>query len=167
VRLGAHLLTTIGPDPAPAYLKALRQAGRDPADFRIGQLRLLYVAPSDEEAWADIAAPLHQSMQYYIGAMRDAGDLPGEENVWPFASAEALRSSGFARAALVGTPDTVAERLTRMLGRIHCTQIICNTQVAGLEPEKGTRSIELFARQVMPAFSGLRTDPEPPSGTPG
>src|SRR5262245_6689831 len=32
-RMGCHLMATIGPDPAPWYVDALKQSGRDPKDF--------------------------------------------------------------------------------------------------------------------------------------
>jgi alkanesulfonate monooxygenase SsuD/methylene tetrahydromethanopterin reductase-like flavin-dependent oxidoreductase (luciferase family) len=152
-RLGCDLLTTIGPDPAPAYVEALRAQGRDPAAHRIGQLRLSYVAPSADEAWTAMAEPLHRSMAYYETAMREAGDLPEDEHSWPFESVDELRRSGFARAAMVGTPDHVCEQLSRFADNSHVTDVICSMQLAGMDPEVTTRSMELFAREVIPAFS--------------
>ena len=151
-RLGAHLLTTLGPDPAPAYVEALRDEGHDPARFHIGQLRLVYAAPSEEEAWADVAPHLHHSMAYYGRALAEANDVAGDDRIWPFRSADELRRSGLGRSALVGTPEQVRERLARLLDRVRCTHLICNTQIAGLDPARGTRALELFAHEVMPAF---------------
>jgi alkanesulfonate monooxygenase SsuD/methylene tetrahydromethanopterin reductase-like flavin-dependent oxidoreductase (luciferase family) len=151
-RLGAHLLTTIGPDPAPAYLEALRAEGQDASRFRIGQLRLVYVAPTEDEAWSDVAPHLQHSMAYYERALAEANDVAGDDGVWPFRTERELRRSGFARSAMVGAPEQVRERLARFVDRVRCTHLICNTQVAGLDPARGTRALELFAREVMPAF---------------
>ena len=37
-RMGAHLMATLGPDPAPLYRETLKAHGYDPAQFFIGQV---------------------------------------------------------------------------------------------------------------------------------
>jgi len=151
-RLGANLLTTLGPDPAPAYLEALARHGRAPATS-IGQLRLMYCAPTAEEAWDDVSGPLHLSMQYYGDVMAEAGDVPGDDRLWPFTDPADIRSSGLARAALIGTPDQVRTRLERLLERLQVTHLILAVQLPGLPVARANASLELFAREVMPAFA--------------
>ena len=80
------------------------------------------------------------------------GDLPEDEHTWPFDSPDELQASGFARAAMVGSPDHVSERLTRYLERAHVTDVICSMQLAGLDPGQTAESMKLFAREVLPAF---------------
>ena len=41
---GYNLMATIGPDPAIPYRAALREFGRNPDDYSIAQLRMVYVA---------------------------------------------------------------------------------------------------------------------------
>src|SRR5262245_51089982 len=52
-RAGCHLMATLGPDPAPWYLDELNAAGRNPDDFSIAQLRMVYVAETEDQAWQD------------------------------------------------------------------------------------------------------------------
>jgi alkanesulfonate monooxygenase SsuD/methylene tetrahydromethanopterin reductase-like flavin-dependent oxidoreductase (luciferase family) len=150
---GFHLLTTLGPDPAPAYLATLREAGRDPDAFFIGQLRLVYVAESEDEAWEDVAEHIQSSMQYYAVVLAEAGDVRGDDRVWPFERASDIRHSPIGRAMMVGTPDGVARKLQHFVSTVRCTHLILNTQLPGLPPARATRSLELFAREVMPQFS--------------
>ena len=149
-RLGYSLLTTVGPDPAPLYIQALQEYGRNPADFAIGQLRMVYVAESADQAWEDTQEHIHNSMQFYAPIMAEARDLPSDERLWPFERAQELRHSWFGQHAMIGTPDQVARKLERFCQERHCTHFIMATQLPGLDPRKGTRSLELFAREVMP-----------------
>ena len=52
VREGYHLHLTLGPDWAPRYYELLKQHGRNPAEFSTSQLQFVYVAPTEDEAWA-------------------------------------------------------------------------------------------------------------------
>src|ERR1700730_2054312 len=54
---GYHLMATIGPEPAIPYRAALKEFGRNPADYSIAQLRMAYVAKSSGQAWDDTHAP--------------------------------------------------------------------------------------------------------------
>lgn len=152
-RLGANLLTTIGPDPAPEYVDALRKHRRDPSAFQIGQLRLMYCAPTEQQAWDEVSLPLHLSMSYYGKVMAEAGDLAGDDRIWTFEDHSEIRGSGLARAALIGTPDQVHARLENLLERVHCSELILAAQLPGLDPAKANASLELFASEVMPAFA--------------
>jgi alkanesulfonate monooxygenase SsuD/methylene tetrahydromethanopterin reductase-like flavin-dependent oxidoreductase (luciferase family) len=151
-RLGANLLTTIGPDPTPDYVEALKRHGRDPADYEVGQLRLAYCAPTEDQAWEEVAGPLHTSMSYYGRVMGETPEARGDESVWRFNSPAEIRNSGLGRAATIGTPDQVAARLESWLDTHHCTQIICSTHLAGMDPNMSSAAMELFATEVMPRF---------------
>ena len=109
-RLGCHLMAIIGPDPAPLYVKTLADNGHDPVDFNIGQIRMVYVAECEDQAWEDVQEHLHYSMQYYGTILAEANDAPGDASGWQFKDASALRHSGFGRAAMIGTPDQVARK---------------------------------------------------------
>ena len=80
----------------------------------------------------------------------EARDLPSDERLWPFERAQELRLSWFGQHAMIGTPDQVARKLERFRQERHCTHFIMATQLPGLDPRKGTRSLELFAREIMP-----------------
>ncbi len=151
-RMGCHLMGTIGLDPARVYTETLKEYGRNPADFFIGQVRMVYVAKSEDQAWEDVQEHLHNSMLYYNEILAEANDVPGDKETWQFKRPEELRHSGFGRAAMIGTPEQVAEKMERFCQRFYCTHFVMGTQLPGLDPKKVTQSLELFAREVMPSF---------------
>ncbi len=56
---------------------------------------------------------------------------------------------------MIGTPAQVARKLEQFRKDFRCTHFIMATQLPGLDPNKATRSLELFAREVMPALRNL------------
>jgi alkanesulfonate monooxygenase SsuD/methylene tetrahydromethanopterin reductase-like flavin-dependent oxidoreductase (luciferase family) len=151
-RMGCHLMATLGPDPAPWYVETLKECGRDPANFNIAQLRLVYVAETEDQAWEDTQAHLHSMMEFYGEILAEAKDAPGDEKIWPFKRPEEIRHSGFGQAVMIGTPDQVARKLEQFCREFRCTHFIMSTQLPGMDPRKGTRALELFAKEVMPSF---------------
>lgn len=151
-RKGCHLMATLGPDPAPWYVETLKQCGRNPADFHIAQLRMVYVAESEDQAWADTQDHIFSMMEFYGHILAEANDAPGDDTMWQITRAADIRKSGFGRAVMVGTPDQVAEKLERFRREYTCTHFIMSTQLPGMDPAKATRSLELFAKEVLPAF---------------
>jgi alkanesulfonate monooxygenase SsuD/methylene tetrahydromethanopterin reductase-like flavin-dependent oxidoreductase (luciferase family) len=91
-------------------------------------------------------------MEFYGEILAEANDAPGDKNVFPFKSAHELRRSPLAEAAMIGTPNQVARKLEQFRKDFVCTHFIMATQLPGLDPDKATRSMELFANEVMPAF---------------
>jgi alkanesulfonate monooxygenase SsuD/methylene tetrahydromethanopterin reductase-like flavin-dependent oxidoreductase (luciferase family) len=151
-RLGCNLLATIGPDPAPWYVDELHKAGRNPDDFVIAQLRMVYVAESEDQAWEDTQNHIFSMMEFYGAILAEANDAPGDTEVFPFKTPSELRHSRFADAAMIGTPAQVAAKLEQFRKDFRCTHLIMATQLPGLDPKKSTRSLELFAREIMPRF---------------
>lgn len=151
-RLGCHLMATIGPDPAPWYVETLKECGRNPADFNIAQLRLVYLADSEDQAWEDAAPHIQSMMEFYGHILAEANDAPGDKEVWQFKSPQEIRHSAFGRAVMIGTPDQVGKKMERFCKEFMCTHFIMSTQLAGIDPQKATRSMELFAKELMPSF---------------
>jgi alkanesulfonate monooxygenase SsuD/methylene tetrahydromethanopterin reductase-like flavin-dependent oxidoreductase (luciferase family) len=151
-RMGCHLMATLGPDPAPWYVETLKECGRDPTNFNIAQLRLVYLAETEDQAWEDTQAHLHSMMEFYCEILAEAKDAPGDEKIWPFKRPEEIRHSAFGQAAMIGTPDQVARKLEQFRKDFCCTHFIMSTQLPGMDPRKGTRALELFAKEVMPSF---------------
>jgi len=150
--MGCHLMATLGPDPAPWYVETLKECGRNPAHFNIAQLRLVYVAPTEDQAWEDTQEHLHSMMEFYGEILTEAKDAPGDENIWPFKHPGEIRHSAFGRAVMIGTPDQVARKIEQFSKDFRCTHFIMSTQLPGMDPRKGTRALELFAKEVMPSF---------------
>jgi alkanesulfonate monooxygenase SsuD/methylene tetrahydromethanopterin reductase-like flavin-dependent oxidoreductase (luciferase family) len=91
-------------------------------------------------------------MEFYKEILAEAKDAPGDETIWPFKRPQEIRHSAFGQAVMIGTPDQVARKLEQFCQEFRCTHLIMSTQLPGLDPRKGTRALELFAREVMPSF---------------
>ena len=83
---------------------------------------------------------------------RQLVDAAGDEKPLPFTKPEEIRNSAFAKVGLIGTPDQVNAKLEQFSKEFLCTDFIMDMQYPGLDPSKGTRSLELFAKEVMPNF---------------
>jgi len=151
--LGANLMTTLGPDPAPLYLETLKELGHDPAKFKIAQLRMVYCAESEDQAWADIQEHLAHVFGYYERVLGEAADVDGDDQPLPFKTPEEIRHSPLADGAIMaGTPDQVAAMLDKFCSDFACTDFILSTHFAGIDPAKSSNSNRLFAERVIPAF---------------
>ena len=150
---GYNLMATIGPDPAIPYRAALKQFGRNPADYSIAQLRMAYVAKSSSQAWDNTQEHIHYMMQHYAKWLGgEAKDAPGDENVWDLTDARELRNSKYAEGLLIGTPEECARKL-EMFGKGYaCTHFVIASHFPGMDPKKSTQSLELFAKEIMPHF---------------
>jgi alkanesulfonate monooxygenase SsuD/methylene tetrahydromethanopterin reductase-like flavin-dependent oxidoreductase (luciferase family) len=151
-REGAHLMATIGPDPAVWYIDELERCGRNPADFSVAQLRLVYCAESEDQAWEDTQEHIVSVMAYYGRILAAANDVPGDDSLWTIRRPADVRRSEFGKGLFIGTPDQVARRIEEFRKSYHCTHFVMLTQLAGMDPKKGTRALELFAREVMSSF---------------
>ena len=151
--IGAHLMTTLGPDPAPLYLESLAEFGRNPAEFKIAQLRMVYCADSEDQAWDEIEQHLAHVFGYYERVLGEAADVEGDDQPLPFTKPEEIRHSVLADGAIMaGTPAQVAEKLDQFCTDVSCTDFILSSHFAGIDPAKSSRSNALFASKVMPAF---------------
>jgi alkanesulfonate monooxygenase SsuD/methylene tetrahydromethanopterin reductase-like flavin-dependent oxidoreductase (luciferase family) len=60
------------------------------------------------------------------------------------------------RFLVIGTPDTVIRQIGRIREHVGITHFNCSFWFGDLEHARVLRSMELFAREVMPAFEGAR-----------
>ncbi|HLW72052.1 MAG TPA: LLM class flavin-dependent oxidoreductase [Candidatus Binataceae bacterium] len=151
-RMGFHLLATLGPDPAIPYHAALGKLGRDPKQFNVAQLRAVHLAPTADQAWSEAAPHLHYMMTHYDQWLAEANDAAGDKEVWKINSPADLRDSPIAEGLMIGTAKEVAAKLKKFRAEYACTHFIMASQLPGMDPRVATRSLELFAREVMPDF---------------
>jgi alkanesulfonate monooxygenase SsuD/methylene tetrahydromethanopterin reductase-like flavin-dependent oxidoreductase (luciferase family) len=151
-KLGYHLMATLGPDPAPLYIETLKESGYDPADFNIAQLRMAYVAETTEKAWDECEEHLWHLLTFYQDILAEAKDAEGDDTPLPASSAKELRNSPLAENMLIGSPDDVGKKLEKFCDDFMCTDFIMDMQLPGIDPAKATRSMELFATELMPSF---------------
>jgi alkanesulfonate monooxygenase SsuD/methylene tetrahydromethanopterin reductase-like flavin-dependent oxidoreductase (luciferase family) len=144
IRRGAKLdlsfACNLGKREVEMYRSALRELGKDPANYNIVNNRVVYIAESEEQAWKDIEkAALYQAALY--GKWLSAAD-----------GASPIRPDGdrIRRNAVLGHPAQVTERLKAIISGTPMTELILATQLPGLEPKKALRSLERFATEVLP-----------------
>ncbi len=157
-RLGCHYHRLGEPANQGIYDDALRAAGHDPAGFSVANLRWVYVAPSLDEAWDDTQDHLHYLLTMYARWLDTAADFdPDYVGVAPFPAPADLRhaDSQLLGSPLFGTPDLVAAGLHEMVSTIRTTHIVLGMHLPGLAPAKVRRSMELFAKEVMPALHSI------------
>jgi len=151
-KMGFHLMATLGPDPAPLYVETLKECGHNPADFKIAQLRMVYCAENEDQAWEECQHHLFHLFDFYHDILAEANDAEGDDAPLPITRAEDIRHSPLAEHLMIGTPEQVGRKMEKFCQQFQCTDFIMDSQFPGLDPRKGTRSMELFAKEVMPAF---------------
>lgn len=155
-RLGCHLMGSTGDvEPQPVYDQALQRYGRNPQDFSILQQRLVYLAESREKAWDDVEEHLFYFFNTVLPMIKEAGDLPTDQAMQALPNAKVLRqldptsSNG---TPIIGTPEDCIQALEGCQRATRVTHMALGMHAPGLAPNKVMRSIELFAREVMPHF---------------
>jgi alkanesulfonate monooxygenase SsuD/methylene tetrahydromethanopterin reductase-like flavin-dependent oxidoreductase (luciferase family) len=152
------------------YRRVWRESGHTGPMPRIFLMRSVHVAPTDEQA--------HEEARAYLaaGAERVGGGPIAQTRIgWGSHSrgmgrdseradnkargqtmAEAGRNYEFnieQGLALVGSPETVIRRLQAGQAQLGYDIFCTNHQIGRMPPDQVARSIELFGKEVIPAFS--------------
>jgi alkanesulfonate monooxygenase SsuD/methylene tetrahydromethanopterin reductase-like flavin-dependent oxidoreductase (luciferase family) len=144
------------------YVRACHKAGRDEAEIqsllgRWGVSRHVHVAPTDAQALAEAK----DAEMWYQESLRKFLIPERIDRVHPLLQpgfrtmAERLEKITWeqlvADTVAFGSPDTVVERIDQ-LRRLGVGEVLCWMNFGGLPQETVRRSMELFAREVMPRF---------------
>ena len=144
------------------YVATLEKSGRGPDEIRAllgrwGVSRQIYVADSDRQALADTKEAelwYQESFRRFVIPDRIEDAHP---SLQPGFRAMAERLAKITWEGLVaetlafGSPDTVARHIDDMRS-LGVGQVLCWMNFGGLAQDKIRRSMELFAREVMPRF---------------
>ena len=144
------------------YVDTLKKAGRGADEVksllaRWGVSRQIYVAETDARALAeakDAELWYQESFRKFVVPDRIEEAHP---SLQPAFRAMAERLSTITWEGLVaetlafGSPDTVARHI-EVMRDMGVGQVMCWMNFGGLAPDKVRRSMELFAREVMPRF---------------
>jgi alkanesulfonate monooxygenase SsuD/methylene tetrahydromethanopterin reductase-like flavin-dependent oxidoreductase (luciferase family) len=156
-RMGFHLMGAFGPDMGPLYRSTLKEAGHDPAAFHLAQLRMVYTAPTADQAWEETGPHLRHMLNQYNIWLSEENDSEGDTAILSdLPSADQLRHSAYATDMLIGTPDDVSRKLEKFSAEFDCTHLVMSTHMPGADPAKSKRSLELFAKEVMPNFQSKK-----------
>jgi len=153
-RLGYHFIGTGGMDQQQIYDESLRAAGHRVEDFSIGQVRAIYIAPTRDAAFDASEKYVHYVLNSYGEWMGKAQDLPGDTGLMSLPPAEQFRhlDTGrfFGEALIIGTPDDAIRMIEDYQRRTRVTHLCMLMQIPGMRIETSSRSLELFAKEVMP-----------------
>lgn len=153
-RLGCHFLGGGTSDVQETYDNALRRYGRDPNDFYAAQLRVAYLAPNHDQAWDEAQDHLHYMLTWYGRWLAEAKDFEGAEQFSQLPQAAELRKNPerLIGNPIIGTPEEVGNELDRFTKEVRTTHLVLAMHLPGIDPAKSRRSMELFAKEVMPQF---------------
>lgn len=117
-------------------------------------LRMAFVAPTDAEARELYETGLTEHVEFINtvrgkGVWFDTGENPDDPihaGVKPF---DLLMERDH---LLVGSPDTVAARMRRMMSTHGIRHWLVSMGMSGIDPKAVNRSLELFAKEVIPSL---------------
>ncbi|MFG2966873.1 LLM class flavin-dependent oxidoreductase [Streptomyces sp. NPDC048288] len=149
-RNGYHLIA----QRQPLYDRTLREDGREPEAHQAIPLQMVCVAPTREEALEASLEGLHHFANFYRLRRNIQGELPDPSVEIPPARIAEGDLGHLGRAA-VGSPDEVTETLLGILKeKPGTTGFALAFRHAGMRAPEVARSMELFAREVMPHLPG-------------
>jgi alkanesulfonate monooxygenase SsuD/methylene tetrahydromethanopterin reductase-like flavin-dependent oxidoreductase (luciferase family) len=153
-RMGCHL-AGVSAEHRLKYRDALKRHDRNPDDYDVSQLVLVYVSESKEQAWNDVADGVSHLLQLYFDWAVEAGDSNNDDqDSRSIPSPEELRQDQacqfYGETAFIGTADFVYDGLRDLLKRSPCTHLVMMGILPGAPVEGTRRSMELFAQDVMP-----------------
>lgn len=139
------------------YKARMREFGHEPDMLDQPLSVRTYVAPTDAEAQAEAK---HMVWFYRLmatllpGAPGRPAPPAGYENYPqdPSVLANITLDDVLERGTAFGSPDTVIETLKTYMHRLGGTHFMVQMRIGGLEHDKVRRSMELFAKEVMPAL---------------
>jgi alkanesulfonate monooxygenase SsuD/methylene tetrahydromethanopterin reductase-like flavin-dependent oxidoreductase (luciferase family) len=130
-----------------AYRAALVEHGHDPGAFPIATNRTIYVTEDPEAGWEEVREHFLYVHNRYRTWFAAAGDHAASGP--PLADADALPRDLY----MVGTPAQVIDEIEAMRRRLPFERLYFWARPPGLDVERSSRSLELFARHVIPHFA--------------
>jgi alkanesulfonate monooxygenase SsuD/methylene tetrahydromethanopterin reductase-like flavin-dependent oxidoreductase (luciferase family) len=152
-RLKGHIVTLI-PDGgvkavADAYRAEWKAQGGSDADIpRIGVFRHVVVAATEDKA-REAMRSAYRQWRHHMAFLWEWGGIPFPIGaVYPdeFDALEGMHMG------VAGTPETVRRYITETVDRTGINYFVADMAFGSLPYEVAARSVELFAKQIMPAF---------------
>ena len=152
------------------YIDTANEAGYKPGPEHFGYLLKVFVADTDEKA-QDIGRTFMWTEEHRLRGPREHNDppgyqsraavkiqrtLPGGFGLGQMPSYEELQE---AETVIVGSPDTVTEKLTRIIGRLNPGYFHIYGNEGDMAHADVMRSIELLGKEVIPALHEIQLQP--------
>lgn len=156
-KMGFHFQVVGPPEMVAHYDSCLEAAGRNPLEHNTAQLRWVHVAQSRTQAWETAAESLHYTASRYAEWFAEANDKPGDDQATAgIPSVDDIIAKQafdvFGEPAIVGTPEDARGILADYVSRGRVTHLVCGMALSGLDPHHVRSSMEIFAKDVIPAF---------------
>ncbi len=161
-RHGFHLASVGPPEHRIEYLEALARHGRDPSDHHVGQLIVVFVGETTQQAWDRCADGLHHMLSCYLDWGIESGDVVMEPN-WDRSKMiptpeEMRRNQGadfLGQPTFIGSPSEVEEQIAEFQANSPGTHLAMYMNYPGTDPGYTRESMELFAAEVAPKLRAL------------
>lgn len=141
-RLGTNLLPqTSRSEVLDPWLEAVRDAGRDPADHRVGIIRSFLVTDDPERDWA-IWKPAEK---YRVSVYREMMKATPDDYGRGWGDGDSIPQHVF-----VGNPDECVAELQRFIDTYGFTDITLSGLPPGVDPDFMAANLERFATEVVP-----------------
>lgn len=156
-RQGFHLMTVpwvfsneLQRSRIEIYLNSLKEAGHSVEEHDVFVMYPAYVGENDEQARADAIEPWHRWRSFALAELGlDPSKGAAYEERYRHLSYDAMMADSH---ALFGGPERCVRHLQRIRDVVGPTHIGLVFHFGGLSQEKILRSMERFARHVMPAL---------------
>ncbi len=130
---------------------AVAADGDDPARFRVGIIRSVFVTDDKERDWPIIRAAERYRMSIYEGFMAETPD----RYAWG-------GSSAIPQGVIIGTAAECIAELQSFIETYGITDLATSGLPPGVDPDLMGRNLERLATEVVPAIRGDRPDQEHP-----
>jgi alkanesulfonate monooxygenase SsuD/methylene tetrahydromethanopterin reductase-like flavin-dependent oxidoreductase (luciferase family) len=152
------------------FREAAQKNGYEASPYQLGWLCPIYVAESDEQAWAE-----YEKHLFYFAKQLLKGLVvlpPGYTSVRSIAGIHGALSKFLIKVetrqqvedgayAIVGSPATVRDKLLEFSKRLGVGNLLGLFQLGTLPSDLTQKSMRLFAREVMPALQAVKHAPLP------
>jgi natural product biosynthesis luciferase-like monooxygenase protein len=141
-----------------AYRQAWRDAGHPPGEERVQMSFHAYLAETHDDAVRGYAPAMRTYLDVFTEAVSSweglrSGQYPGYDKLVQAISAQTPEGNLEKRYAFVGTPAEVVEQVAYMRELFGEHEPSLQVTYGGITDAEAIRTIELFARHVMPAFA--------------
>ena len=154
--LGVVLDTSDALDLCQRFVEMSREVGHSVPMSRVPFSRYFYVAETEEQARKDTQAPLSWTLDMiqWRRTFTESSEVHQRLDDWRSTRTELPPSYDylFENRAIIGNPDYCIARIKEIQQR-GIEHFICNFEFGGMDHHKVMRSMELFARDVMPHFA--------------
>ena len=134
------------------YDEAAKGAGWTPPERPI--IRQVFVAETMAKAEETAAPAVDYLYRELYGAASAAGDrvLRGDDGL-VVEDSDTVAFEGFKKRYIIGDPDFAISEIKKYETELHPSEMICWMHMPGIRGVDCAASMELFAKEVMPAFS--------------